>query len=54
MAFEVSREISLPLLFPVCDQSSIRTAENKERNDEEVATKTFVNGQAGEFGIFSR
>lgn len=31
-----------------------RTAENKARNDEEVATKTFANGQAGEFGIFSR
>ncbi|CAN0452538.1 unnamed protein product [Ascophyllum nodosum] len=31
-----------------------RTLENKARNDEEIATKTFVNGQSGEFGPFSR
>ncbi|CAM9206020.1 unnamed protein product [Ectocarpus sp. 6 AP-2014] len=31
-----------------------RTMENKAKNDEEIATKTFVNGQSGEFGPFSR
>ncbi|CAM9865224.1 unnamed protein product, partial [Hapterophycus canaliculatus] len=31
-----------------------RTLENKARNDEEIATKTFANGQSGEFGPFSR
>eukprot|EP00903_Cladosiphon_okamuranus_P008731 g8363.t1 len=31
-----------------------RTLENKAKNDEEIATKTFVNGQSGEFGPFSR
>ncbi|CAM9459043.1 unnamed protein product [Laminaria digitata] len=31
-----------------------RTADNKSKNDEEIATKTFVNGQSGEFGPFSR
>lgn len=33
---------------------SARTLENKAKNDEEIATKTFVNGQSGEFGPFSR
>ncbi|CAB1117238.1 unnamed protein product [Ectocarpus sp. CCAP 1310/34] len=31
-----------------------RTIENKAKNDEEIATKTFANGQSGEFGPFSR
>lgn len=37
-----------------CVSVSSRTAENKSKNDEEIATKTFVNGQSGEFGPFSR
>lgn len=37
----------------LCSGSS-RTADNKSKNDEEIATKTFVNGQSGEFGPFSR
>lgn len=40
--------ILLRFVFPA------RTIENKAKNDEEIATKTFVNGQSGEFGPFSR
>lgn len=32
----------------------LRTAANKVKNNDDIATKTFLNGQSGEFGPFSR